>query len=35
LKALLGLLPKERRRDLQAVLSNLQLAYADAAAPAE
>ena len=31
LKALLGVLPEERRRDLQAVLANLQLAYADAA----
>jgi len=32
LKALLGVLPEERRKDLQAVLANLQLAYADAAA---
>ena len=32
LKALLGVLPEERRRDLQAVLANLQLAYADTAA---
>ena len=32
LKALLGVLPEERRKDLQAVLANLQLAYADASA---
>ena len=35
LKALLVVLSEERRRDLQPVLANLQLAYADAAAPAE
>ena len=32
LKALLGVVPEEQRRDLQPVLANLQLAYADAAA---
>jgi hypothetical protein len=32
LKALVGVLPEERRKDLQSVLANLQLAYADAAA---
>ena len=32
LKALLGVLPEDRRRDLQSVAANLQLAYADAAA---
>jgi hypothetical protein len=32
LKALVGVLPEERRKDLQPVLANLQLAYADAAA---
>jgi hypothetical protein len=31
LKALIGVLPEERRKDLQSVLANLQLAYADAA----
>ncbi|HEY3543984.1 MAG TPA: hypothetical protein VGK79_15715 [Gaiellaceae bacterium] len=31
LKALLGVLPEERRKDLQPALANLQLAYADAA----
>jgi hypothetical protein len=31
LKALLGVLPEAERRDLQQVLTNLQLAYADAA----
>jgi hypothetical protein len=31
LKALVPVLPEERRRDLQALVSNLQLAYADAA----
>jgi hypothetical protein len=31
LKALLPLAPEERRADLQQVLTNLQLAYADAA----
>jgi hypothetical protein len=36
LKALAGILPEERRRDLTTVVANLQLAYADAAAaPAE
>jgi hypothetical protein len=35
LKALVGVLPEERRKDLQSVLANLQLAYADAAAPSE
>ena len=34
LKALVPLLPEERRSDLQSVLANLQLAYADAAKPA-
>jgi hypothetical protein len=29
---LIDLLPEERRKDLQAVLANLQLAYADAVA---
>jgi len=32
LKALLGVLPEERRKTLQPALANLQLAYADAAA---
>jgi hypothetical protein len=31
LKALVPVLPEERRRDLQQLVSNLQLAYADAA----
>ena len=31
LKALVPILPEERRPDLQQVLTNLQLAYADAA----
>jgi hypothetical protein len=36
LKALLGVLPEELRRDFNTVVANLQLAYADAAAaPAE
>jgi hypothetical protein len=30
-KALLPLIPEEHRRDIQEVVSNLQLAYADAA----
>jgi hypothetical protein len=34
LKALVPILPEERRADLQQVLTNLQLAYADAAKPA-
>jgi hypothetical protein len=33
LKALVGVLPEELRRDFGAVVANLQLAYADAAAP--
>ena len=33
LKALAPILPEERRADLQQVLTNLQLAYADAAKP--
>jgi ABC-type Fe3+ transport system substrate-binding protein len=33
LKALVALLPEEQRRDLQQVVSNLQLAYADAVEP--
>jgi len=33
LKALVPILPEERRADLQQVLTNLQLAYADAAKP--
>ena len=33
LKALVPILPEERRPDLQQVLTNLQLAYADAAKP--
>jgi hypothetical protein len=33
LKALVPLLPEERRSDLQQVLTNLQLAYVDAAKP--
>jgi hypothetical protein len=32
LKALTGVLPAEKQRDLQQVVANLQLAYADAAA---
>jgi hypothetical protein len=35
LKVLLAVVPKERRQDLQSVLANLQLAYADAASTAE
>jgi hypothetical protein len=35
LKALMGVLPEELRRDFNTVVANLQLAYADAAAPAE
>jgi hypothetical protein len=35
LKALVGVLPEELRRDFGAVVANLQLAYADAAAPSE
>ena len=36
LKALVGVLPEELRRDFNTVVANLQLAYADAAAaPAE
>jgi hypothetical protein len=35
LKALVAVLPEERRTDLQSVLANLQLAYADAASAAE
>ena len=31
LKALIGVLPEDRRKDLQSVVANLQLAYADAA----
>ena len=31
LKALLGVLPDDRRKDFESVLANLQLAYADAA----
>jgi hypothetical protein len=31
-KALLGVLPEERRKDFESVVANLQLAYADAAA---
>jgi hypothetical protein len=31
LRALVGVLPESERRDLQAVVANLQLAYADAA----
>ena len=31
LRALVGVLPEEHRRDLQQVVTNLQLAYADAA----
>jgi hypothetical protein len=31
LRALLPLIPEERRRDIQEVVTNLQLAYADAA----
>jgi hypothetical protein len=31
LRALLPLIPEEHRRDIQEVVSNLQLAYADAA----
>ena len=31
LKALLAVLPDERRKDLESALANLQLAYADAA----
>jgi hypothetical protein len=33
LRALVPILPEERRSDLQQVLTNLQLAYADAAKP--
>ena len=32
LKALAPLIPEEQRKDVQALLANLQLAYADAAA---
>jgi hypothetical protein len=32
LKALIGVLPENERKDLQSVVANLQLAYADAAA---
>lgn len=35
LKALLDVLPEEKRNDFRAVMTNLQLAYADAAATAE
>lgn len=35
LKALIGVLPEELQRDFNTVVANLQLAYADAAAPAE
>jgi len=35
LKALMAVLPEELRRDFNTVVANLQLAYADAAAPAE
>jgi hypothetical protein len=35
LRALIGVLPDEQRKDLQSVVTNLQLAYADAASPAE
>jgi hypothetical protein len=35
LKALVGVLPEELRRDFGTVVANLQLAYADAAAPTE
>jgi hypothetical protein len=35
LKALIGVLPEELGRDFNTVVANLQLAYADAAAPAE
>jgi hypothetical protein len=31
LKALIGVMPEERRKDFESVLANLQLAYADAA----
>ena len=31
-KALLGVLPSDRRKDFESVIANLQLAYADAAA---
>jgi hypothetical protein len=31
LRALIGVLPDEQRKDLQSVVANLQLAYADAA----
>ena len=34
LKALIGVLPEDQRKDLQSVVSNLQLAYADAASAA-
>ena len=33
LKGLVAVLPEEQARDLKAVVSNLQLAYAEAAAP--
>jgi hypothetical protein len=35
LKALVAVLPEERRQDLQSVVANLQLAYASAAAAPE
>jgi hypothetical protein len=35
LRALIGVLPDEQRKDLQSVVTNLQLAYADAASAAE
>ncbi len=35
LKALVGVLPEEQRKDLQSVVANLQLAYADAVSAAE
>ena len=34
LKALIGVLPEDQRKDFQSVVSNLQLAYADAASAA-
>jgi hypothetical protein len=34
-KALLGVVPEERRKDFESVVANLQLAYADAAAASE
>jgi hypothetical protein len=35
LRALAGVLPEEQRKDLQSVVANLQLAYADAASAAK